>query len=277
MTMQPSAIFRSFDLLVKRFRFTVNAYSAFQNQKPINFVVTSPSRRQWPNSSLGPIDTINPAYPLPGSVGFPPALSDTKNHNKQLFTSATRTLPGTREDHYAAVLVDTYNATELDHTKHSLIPPRSADLECTIHTCPVLIKKDLANIFASRKFETSNLTALVLSHRTNEALDEWSELAATEREQLADKFIKSAIDICASLKELGYWADFIDPYKGTPYLGAHGDAKFLEADDKMRHFGFELDDMLCCKILRHPRWNHNVFAGLIFTDAPKDHPVLSHL
>ncbi|KAA3678416.1 uncharacterized protein DEA37_0008630, partial [Paragonimus westermani] len=308
---------------------------------------TNASKRQWPNQTLGPIDTINPKYPLPGSVGFLPSKSEVALRHTNL-VPATHTLPLTREDNYASVLIETYNATEafkltvsletiggysaydstsavqvdfqcvrpeiwpyferlrryikeqsscvyvdkfcevfvlctlsalvvkLDSTHCSLIPPRSDQLECTIYTCPTLIKQDLVSIFPSRKFEAAPLTAVVLSHRTTEGLSEWSELAASEREALAETFTKSAIDICASLKELGYWADFINPYTGTPYLGAHGEASLSETDDKMRHFGFEIDDVRCCKVLRHPRWKHNVFAGLIFTDAPKDHPVLAH-
>ncbi|KAF5399407.1 Methylmalonic aciduria and homocystinuria type D [Paragonimus heterotremus] len=271
------SIFANFHRLVKHFRISVNAFSAFQRDKPSTYVIfdTNAHKRQWPNQTLGPIDTINPKYPLPGFVGFLPSKSEVALRRTNL-VPATHTLPLTREDNYASVLIETYNATELENTNCSLIPPKSDLLECAIYTCPTLIKQDLVSIFPSRKFEAAPLTAVVLSHRTTEGLSEWSELAASEREALAETFTKSAIDICASLKELGYWADFINPYTGTPYLGAHGEASLSETDDKMRHFGFEIDDVRCCKVLRHPRWKHNVFAGLIFTDAPKDHPVLAH-
>ncbi|TGZ75667.1 hypothetical protein CRM22_000241 [Opisthorchis felineus] len=270
-------IFKNFERLVSQFRLSVSAYSAFQRTKPIGFVIvgTRSSKLQWPDPTLGPIDCVNPNYPLPGGIGLQGHKNDVKQQPKP-FIPATLTLPPAREENYASALIETYNSTELNDGHVSLIPQKSENLECTIHTCPTLIKQDLAAIFPSRRFETSQLTAIVLSHRTTEGLSEWSELAANEREAIAETFTRSAIDICASLKELGYWADFINPYTGTPYLGAHGEAVLSETDEKMKHFGFEIDDVRCCKVLRHPRWKHNVFAGLIFTDAPKDHPVLAH-
>ncbi|KAA0195609.1 hypothetical protein FBUS_09217 [Fasciolopsis buskii] len=152
-----------------------------------------------------------------------------------------------REEKYASILVDAHNQTELGNSSGTLIPKKSDHLECSIQTLPTLIKQDLATLFPSKKFDGGPLTAIILSHRTTEGLEQWSEMAVTEREVLAES-----------------------------YLGPHGEDALVETDERMKHFGFELDDARCCKVLRHPRWKHYVFAGLIFTDAPKDHPVLSH-
>jgi hypothetical protein len=238
-------------------------------------ISSATSKSQWPNQKLGPIDAINPKYPLPGAVGVQNTKSDASGLAKH-FVPAVHTLPPLKEENYASVLITTHNALESSGSQPSLIPRKSDLLECTIHTCPTLIKQDLASLFPEKKFTSEPLTAVVLSHRTTNSPNEWSELAASEREALAETFTRSAIDVCATLKELGYWADFIDPHTGTPYLGAQGDNALMETDERMRHFGFELDDFRCCKVLRHPRWKHHVFVGLIFTDAPKDHPILSH-
>ncbi|CAH8841735.1 unnamed protein product [Trichobilharzia szidati] len=151
---------------------------------------------------------------------------------------------------------------EFNDSQPSIIPLISDQLECSIHTCPTLVQRDLANVFPSRKLSTTPLTALILSHHTNESLNIWSEEAADEREQLAQSFITSAIEICASLKELGYWADFIDPFTGKPYIGAHGEAVLTETDETMKHFGFELDNSVCCKMLRHPKWKNHDYFGI---------------
>lgn len=268
-------IFKNYDRLVKQFRLSVNTYSDSQRAKPANYVIINggQSKHQWPNQTLGPIDFVNPQYPLPGSVG----LSATKNEScvYSSFVPAVCTLPQSREENYASVLLCTRDHGELNSPEPLLIPPKS-NLECTILTCPSLVKQDLASVFPSKNFGVSPLTAIVLSHRTTAGSNRWSESAVTEREALAESFTRSAIDICASLKTLGYWADFINPHTGLPYLGLRGEAALTETDEKMLHFGFELDDVVCCKMLKHPRWKHDVFTGLIFTDAPKDHPVLSH-
>lgn len=45
---------------------------------------------------------------------------------------------------------------------------------------------DLATLFPSKKFDGGPLTAIILSHRTTEGLEQWSEMAVTEREVLAE-------------------------------------------------------------------------------------------
>ncbi|CAH8544442.1 unnamed protein product [Dicrocoelium dendriticum] len=265
-------VFKNFDRLVKQFRLSVNTYSDSQRAKPVNYVIINgdQSKVQWPNQTLGPIDPVNPKYPLPGSVGLPATKNESSVYSS--FVPAVCTLPQMREENYASILLGTDCTSELNNSEQLLIPPKSDLLECTILTCPTLIKQDLASVFPSKNFGTSPLTAIVLSHRTTAGPNQWGESAVMEREALAESFTRSAIDICASLKALGYWADFINPHTGLPYLGSHGEATMTETDEKMLHFGFELDDVACCKMLKHPRWKHDVFAGLIFTDAPKDHP-----
>nr|CAX74317.1 hypothetical protein [Schistosoma japonicum] len=269
--------FRRFTFLARYFRSSSNAYSNLEKGKSINVVIVSNSSsgQKWPNTKLGPIDTVNPRYPLPGFVGL--SLNKDENSHEKNFTPAVHTLPPMKEENYAAVLLDVHNAIECGDSQPSIIPLISDQLECTIHTCPMLVQRDLATVFPSRKLSATPLTALILSHHTNESLDVWSDEAADEREQLAQSFITSAIEVCASLKELGYWADFIDPFTGKPYIGARGEAVLTETDETMKHFGFELDNSVCCKMLLHPRWNNHVFVGLIFTDAPRNHPVLSHI
>ncbi|VDP92314.1 unnamed protein product [Echinostoma caproni] len=255
----------------------MNGLSGLELEDMYQFISSSGTRspEKWPNQALGPIDAVNPKYPLPGAVGIRLLAKEIKKQPKE-YAPAIHSLPPLREENYASVLVDTHNATELSDPNATLIPRKSENLECSIHALPTLIKQDLASIFPSRKFDAAPLTAIVLSHRTTEGLDQWSDMAISERESLAESFTQSAIDICASLKELGYWADFVNPFSGLPYLGPHGEDALVETDERMKYFGFELDDAFCCKVLRHPRWKHYVFAGLIFTDAPRDHPVLSH-
>ncbi|CAH8528106.1 unnamed protein product [Schistosoma margrebowiei] len=247
-----SSKFKGFASLLRQFRSSFNSHSDLENGKLVN------------------VEAVNPKYPLPGFVGIPLAKDEEPFEKK--YTPAVHTLPPMKEENYAAALLNVYNEKEFSESQPSIIPPVSDQLECTIHTCPVLVQQALANVFPSRKLSSKPLTALILSHHTNESLDAWSEEAADEREQLARSFITSAIEICSSLKELGYWADFIDPFTGKPYIGSHGEAMFTETDETMKHFGFDLDNSVCCKILRHPKWKNHVFVGLIFTDAPDYHP-----
>ncbi|CAH8510199.1 unnamed protein product [Heterobilharzia americana] len=269
--------FRCFSVLSRQFRSSFRAYSDLKKGKSISFIIIPnvSSAQKWPNTKLGPIDTVNPKYPLPGFVGL--TLPKEEKSLEKNFTPAVYTLPPLKEEQYAAVLLDVHNDAEFSGYSSSIIPVISNELVCSIHTCPTLVQRDLSDIFPSRKLLTTPLTALVLSYHTSESLDMLSEKAVNEIEQLAQSFISSAIEICASLKKLGYWADFIDPFTNKPYIGAHGEAVLSETDENIKHFGFELNSSMCCKILCHPRWKNHIFVGLIFTNAPRNHPILSHI
>ena len=54
--------------------------------------------------------------------------------------------------------------------------------------------------------------------------------------------------MCESLRADGYWADFIDPASGRPYLGPFTNATLFETDGRFRHLGMDVEDLGCCKV-----------------------------
>ena len=105
----------------------------------------------------------------------------------------------------------------------------------------------------------------------------WSPDVEDEREDLLQHFIYGAEGICHSLQEAGFWADFIDPSSGRPYLGNYTNATLFETDERYRLLGFTINDLGCCKVLSHPMWGTHAYVGCIFTDTPVDHPLLQSL
>ncbi|KAH3894695.1 hypothetical protein DPMN_018852 [Dreissena polymorpha] len=103
----------------------------------------------------------------------------------------------------------------------------------------------------------------------------WSVEVEKEREQLLKAFVEGASDICEALQCAGFWADFIEPSCGKPFLGAHTNASLYETDERYRKLGFEIEDLGCCKVIRHHVWGTHAYVGCLFTNAPASHPILA--
>lgn len=154
------------------------------------------------------------------------------------------------------------------HRNNPSMPNPSDILECKAQQCPDLVKKDFLDLFPGRNLKDGPLAVVTLSQKTQNDMSSWSEDMELEREELIDYFILAAEDICSSLQAEGYWADFIDPTSGRPYLGAFTNATLFEVDERYRYLGFLIEDLGCCKIISHRLWGTYVFVGAIFTNAP---------
>lgn len=55
--------------------------------------------------------------------------------------------------------------------------------------------------------------------------------------------------MCDKLRNAGYWADFINPFSGRPYLYPTSGEKLYEADEKFRCLDFQIFDIQDCKIV----------------------------
>ena len=52
------------------------------------------------------------------------------------------------------------------------------------------------------------------------------------------------------------------------YLGAYTPATLYETDERYRSFGFDIEDLGCCKVIHHHRWGSHAYVGCLFTTAP---------
>lgn len=149
---------------------------------------------------------------------------------------------------------------------HKAIPSEEI-LECVAHECPQLLKTDFSDLFPKIDLFQDNLTVLTLCQKTENDMSQWNEAVEQEREHLEGHFVVAAQAICNTLRECGYWADFIHPSIGKPFLTPTTKATMLETDLRYRHFGFTIEDLGCCKIISHHLWGTHAFVGAIFTNA----------
>lgn len=139
--------------------------------------------------------------------------------------------------------------------------------ECVAFECPELLCRDFQDLFPKRNLG-KELTVLTVTQKTRQDMSAWSPDMESEREIIIEQFIDLAQALVQRLNAAGYWADFLDPFSGRPFLGAYTNATMFETDERYRHFGFELEDLGCCKVIRHHTWGSKSFVGCLFTNAP---------
>ncbi|XP_061580000.1 metabolism of cobalamin associated Db [Cololabis saira] len=142
----------------------------------------------------------------------------------------------------------------------------SLSVECVVQSCPELLQKDFQSMFPDAP--SSGMMVVTVTQRTQNDMTSWSAEVEQEREALLDKFVHGAEEICQSLQREGFWADFIDPSSGLAFFGTYTNNTLFETDERYRQLGFSIEDLGCCRVIRHPLWGCHVFVGAIFTNAP---------
>ncbi|KAM4698132.1 cobalamin trafficking protein CblD [Rhinophrynus dorsalis] len=238
----------------------------------------------WPDEAMGPFGPQDQRFQLPGNVGFDAHVngmnlqSKIQTH-KSLPDLLSEPAPSERHEFVMAQFVNEFQGNEASAQQqemHSIETYfENAKVECAMQTCPELLKKDFASMFP--EIPSSNLMVLTVTQRTVNDMTTWSEEVENERDMLMEKFINGAKEICYALRTEGYWADFIDPSSGLAYFGPYTNNSLFETDERYRHLGFRVEDLGCCKVIRHSVWGTHVVVGSIFTNAAADSSVMKKL
>ncbi|VDI30719.1 Hypothetical predicted protein [Mytilus galloprovincialis] len=226
---------------------------------------------------LGPFGPLDKRFPLPGHVGLKNnSVKTTMVTQPVLYREPVNIDEFLTKNNLEKRQQEVFQqAQEVIEDQFLGEPSPGDNLECIAQQCPDRLKRDVQDLFPERDLKKTNLTVIVISQKTTNDMSGWSEEVEEERENLLAEFNEAATDICNVLMEAGYWADFIDPSCGKPFLGPHTNATMFETDERYRTFGFEIDDLGCCKVLRHHLWGTHSYVGCLFTDAPLDHPFIS--
>lgn len=241
-------------------------------------------RTVWPDESMGPFGPQDQRFQLPGNVGFGCHLEGTVEQRK---TSAHRAVPdllsapssSERHEFILAQFVGEFQGKE-----SSAVPQlvNSAEqyfdnsaVECAIQSCPELLRKDFQSMFPEAPL--SGMMVVTVTQKTQNDMTSWCEEMDEEREQALNKFIAGAKEICYALRTQGFWADFIDPSSGLAFFGSYTNNALFETDERYRHLGFQIEDLGCCKVIRHALWGSHVFVGSVFTNAPPSSPIMKRL
>eukprot|EP00112_Aurelia_sp_Birch-Aquarium-sp1_P022189 Seg6161.1 transcript_id=Seg6161.1/GoldUCD/mRNA.D3Y31 product="Methylmalonic aciduria and homocystinuria type D protein mitochondrial" protein_id=Seg6161.1/GoldUCD/D3Y31 len=224
---------------------------------------------------------MDPHFPLPGNVGMDyTQFAEENNSEKQKETQKTLAnafLDVEPEDYRKQLIINQFLDEKFKEDIQAALEPstfpftKQNNVECSIQECPNFIKKSLFDLFPGGSLKSDDdLTVITVSQQTVNDMTSWTEAVESERESLFEIFVENAKQVCEHLQAAGYWADFIDPSSGQAYFSEHSNSTLFETDERFNHLGFTIDDLGCCKVIRHKIWGSNVFVGTIFTNAPPD-------
>jgi hypothetical protein len=152
-------------------------------------------------------------------------------------------------------------------------------LECSVHTLPKPLLREFSHVFDERHTEFQSdvmlesdaaleLLAIPINQRAREDLVGIGEKIEMEKDRLLNVFMSFARVLCQSIRDAGYWADFIDPCSGLPMLTLNSSKVYSEVDGMECLLNYKSYNAGFCKILTHPKWGSSVYPATIFAYAP---------
>lgn len=171
--------------------------------------------------------------------------------------------------------------SETTHKTHDLLLRNLVDVdnldESKLHVvtkkCPMLLRKNLHELFPVPEVITDNekLSLITLSQ---------ADLAG-DHEKAAINFVLAAREICSRLRNNGFWADFLNPMSGRPYLSYRQQSLYTLNDVRFRGLCMKMEEIQAvganenCLLISEDE--STKFSGTIFTNIPADLGFIRHL
>ncbi|XP_071861631.1 cobalamin trafficking protein CblD [Bombus fervidus] len=194
---------------------------------------------------------------LPGSIG--PGWSDVTT-TIQVRTQLVDLQPNKQ------ILVDDPKKKSARLFSRSKRSNQNSELHYVAQECPLLLRKGIEELFPGcLDVGSPQLTIVTVSQSINPKVMKWNK--ETEIEKLAKYFVLAASDICAKLRRMGYWADFINPFSGQPHLNLQKNSTLYKTDERFRCLGFKILHRSNCKVISYDN-NAKNFLGNFYTTAP---------
>lgn len=134
--------------------------------------------------------------------------------------------------------------------------------------CPRTHKDELAALFPG--IDVSDMLIIPTCQRAELDLVRMGPEIEGEKDRLLENFFAFAAQVCHSLREIGYWADYIDPCSGLPMIHKNTSSAYSEVQSLSLLLGYRTQNAGCCKIILHPKWGSSVYPASMFVKAPID-------
>lgn len=238
-------------------------------------------RTVWPDENMGPFGPQDQRFQLPGNVGFDCHLEGMEDQRK---TPVHRTVPDVltapscteRHQFILAQFVNEFqgNLGTIDTRVHKAEQYfNQTDADCSISSCPELLRKDLELMFPSAP--TTSITVVTVTQSNSRRAEEAA--AELDKDQLLNKFVSGAKEMCFALWTAGYWADFIDPTTGEAFFASPSSQTKLRTEEELRDLGFHIEVSGSCTVIRHILRGTPLFVGTVFTNAPAHSSAIARL
>ncbi|XP_019758350.1 cobalamin trafficking protein CblD isoform X2 [Dendroctonus ponderosae] len=130
-----------------------------------------------------------------------------------------------------------------------------ADMLLRVQTCPTVLRQTVCELFPYRPLQKSELSVITINLKPDGKLIKSNKEVETER-------------MAQMLRHNGYWADFINPFSGRPYLVPSGSNELYKSDEKFRCLDFQIFEIDECKVISNEGTLSKRFIGSLFTNAP---------
>ncbi|XP_061547679.1 metabolism of cobalamin associated Db isoform X3 [Phycodurus eques] len=185
-----------------------------------------------------PFGVKDQLYFMPGNMGFECHLQGSEQKTRLIKKMVPDLLPtpSSPEKCMSGLLINEFfDDPTTNHNTNKEINKES--VECLIQSCPEKLKQDLKYLFPEAP--SSHVTVVTVTQKTKNDMTAWCSAVEEERDHMLDKF-----------------------------FGPFTNNTLFETDDRYRLLGFQIEDLGCCKVIRHPLWGAHAFVGIIFTNAP---------
>ncbi|GLD75321.1 methylmalonic aciduria and homocystinuria type D homolog, mitochondrial-like protein [Lates japonicus] len=233
-------------------------FSAASSDEP--YITVSPTesgpRTVWPDENMGPFGPQDQRFQLPGNVGFDchlEGMADQKKAPVHRTVPDVLTAPGSTERHQfiLAQFVSEFQGklgpiSMRVHKAEQYF--NQTDTDCSINSCPELLRKDLELLFpsapttsitvvtvtqrSSRREETAEQDGDQLMHRVSPQTFHSSFVLKCERHEVETAanyvfssllFVSGAKEMCFDLWTAGYWQTY------RPTTGAAAELYYIKS------------------------------------------------
>jgi Methylmalonic aciduria and homocystinuria type D protein len=159
-------------------------------------------------------------------------------------------------------------------------------LEVSVHTLPKPLEREFNHCFDERSLNfdqyrglpqdadefrvgDAEFLAIPTNQRARHDLVGVGDDIEREKDRLLNRYMEFARLVCEKIRSRGYWADYIDPCSGLPFLSLNCNKVYSEVDGMECCLGYRAYNAGFCKILVHPVWGSSVYPATMFAYAPR--------